>query len=288
MARIRVGTAGWVFEPWRDNFYPPGLKQKDELAYASRHLTAIEINGTFYSNQKPASFLAWAGQAPEDFVFSVKGHQRVTHILRLKAAETAVANFLASGVLALGRRLGPIIWQLPPNMKYDAERLESFLSILPQDPDAAAAMAREHDDQLKSPPHTQVDGIERIRHAIEVRHESFRTPELVALLRRYNVALVTADTAEWPWQDLTADFAYLRLQGPPGGSAYSPAERDAWADRLQAVAEGGTPEAAHLIAPETPKAVARDVYAFFVSTDKENAPHNAMAVQARLGIATAA
>lgn len=287
MAAIRVGTAGWVYEPWRGSFYPDGLKQKQELAYASRALTAIEINGTFYANQKSASFLAWAAETPESFRFSVKGHQRVTHILRLKNAETALANFFASGVLALGARLGPVVWQLPPNMTYDAGRLAEFLPLLPQSPEAAAALARKHDDTLKSEPYFETGGIARLCHAIEVRHESFAEQGFVDLLRAHNVALVTADTAEWRWQDLTADFAYLRLQGPPGGTAYSAGQRDAWADKLRALSQGSEAGPEDRIAPSIGDGAAREVYAFFVSTDKEHAPHNAMAVQQRLGIAPA-
>lgn len=281
MAEIRLGTAGWVFAPWRGSFFPKGLRQADELAYASRHLTSIEINGTFYGDQTPETFAKWAAQTPEDFVFSVKGNQRITHRQRLKNSEGAVADFLASGVLALGRRLGPIVWQLHPGMKYDPERLEAFLALLPQDPDAAARLAS---SSGRDGPHTDSSGVARIRHAMEVRHESFADPGFVAQLRRYNVALVTADSAQWPWRDVTADFAYLRLQGPPGGTAYAPAERDEWADRLLALSEGRAPDADRVISPENPAAAPRDVFAYFVSTDKEHAPHNALAVQERLGI----
>ena len=282
MASIRVGTAGWVYEPWRGTFYPQGLKQKEELSFAGRALTAIELNGTFYSNQKPESFQAWASQVPDDFVFPVKGHQRVTHILRLKNAKTAVANFLASGVLSLGARLGPLVWQLPPNMKFDAERLETFLAMLPRDPDAAARLASEHDDALKSAPFTSTTGISAIRHAIEARHESFADPAFIALLRQYGVAMVIADTADWPHQDLSADFVYARLQGPPTAPSYSAADLDDWAARFRHFAAGGQPEAAACLAPPGPAGAPRDVFAFFVSNDKEHAPHNAMAIIDRI------
>lgn len=287
MAAIRVGTAGWVYEPWRGSFYPEGLPQQAELAHASRALTAIEINGTFYANQKPASFRAWADQTPDGFRFAVKGHQRVTHILRLKNVETALANFFASGVLALGARLGPVVWQLPPNMKYEPERLAAFLALLPQTPEAAAALARRHDETLRSEPFFETVGVPRIRHALEVRHESFAVPDFIALLRAHNVAMVIADTAEWRWQDLTADFAYLRLQGPPDGQAYSAGQRDAWADKLRAFSQGSEAGPDDRIAALNGDGLAREVYAFFVSTDKERAPHNAMAVQHRLGIVPA-
>lgn len=284
--RIRLGIAGWNFAEWRGEFYPKGLTQRRELAYASRALGSIEINATFYSHQKPESFAAWAAETPEDFCFSVKGHQVVTHIKRLKDVAQPLANFFGSGVLALGPRLGPFVWQLPPNLTFDPERIETFLALLPRTvPDLAAMAARA--DGAKRPPYADATGVSAVRHALEVRHKSFAVPEFVGLLRRHNVALVTADTAEWPTLDVTADFAYLRLQGAPGAERYEPAERDAWADRLAALARGETPSGAPLLAP--PAAVTpRDVFAYFVSTDKVHAPGNAMAVMERLGLRPAA
>ncbi|HVX73860.1 MAG TPA: DUF72 domain-containing protein [Devosia sp.] len=256
---IRTGMAGWIFPDWRKGqFYPDGLKQKDELAFASRHVTAIEINSTFYQNQKPASFEAWAAQTPDDFVFTVKGHQVVTHIKRLKEVAQPVEFFFAS-VAALGRRLGAVCWQLPPNFKYDLERLEAFFKLLPRD----------------------------IRQAIEVRSKAFATPDLVALLKSHNIALVTADTADWPWLDQTADFTYCRLQGPPGGERYDGAGLDLWAGRLGALA-AGKPIDGQMIVPMAGKQPERDVFAYFVSTDKVHAPGNALAIQQRLGITPAA
>jgi len=257
--RIRTGMAGWIFPEWRKGqFYPEDLKQKDELHYASRHVTAIEINSTFYQNQKPTSFEAWAAQTPEDFVFTVKGHQAVTHIKRLKEVEQPVEFFFAS-VAALGKRLGAVCWQLPPNFKYDLERVEGFFKLLPRD----------------------------IRQALEVRSKQFATAEFVALLKTYNVALVTADTADFPYLDQTADFTYCRLQGPPGGDHYEGAQLDQWADRLKALSTGKTIEG-EMITPMSGKQPQRDVFAYFVSTDKSHAPGNAVAVQERLGIAPAA
>jgi uncharacterized protein YecE (DUF72 family) len=185
---IRTGMAGWIFPEWRHGqFYPEGLKQKEELAWASRHVTAIEINSTFYQNQKPASFESWAAQTPETFVFTVKGHQVVTHIKRLKEVEQPVELFFNS-IAALGKRLGAVCWQLPPNFKLDLMRIEAFFRLLPRD----------------------------IRQAIEVRSTAFANPEFVDLLRTHNVALAVADTAEWPYYDQTADFTYGRLQGAAG------------------------------------------------------------------------
>ena len=277
---IRTGTAGWVFAPWRGEFYPAGLTQKRELAYASAHLGAIEINSTFRALQKPQSFRNWAGQTPEGFVFSIKGPQLVTHIKRLKDVEAPLANFFASGPLALGTRLGPFIWQLPPNLSYDAERIENFLALLPKTPAEVAGFAGRHDDWMKEPA-TGTEGISAIRHAIEVRHASFANPDFIAQLRRHNVALVTADTAEWPTLDVTADFVYCRLQGAPGRDSYEKADLERWAKRLAAWAEGIAMTDGEFIA-EQPEAGPRDVFAFFVSNDKVRAPANAMAVAERL------
>jgi uncharacterized protein YecE (DUF72 family) len=251
--------AGWIFPEWRHGqFYPEGLKQKDELHWASRHVTAIEINSTFYQNQKPASFEAWAAQTPGNFVFTVKGHQAVTHIKRLKEVEQPV-EFFFNSIAALGKRLGAVCWQLPPNFKFDLARIEAFFKLLPR----------------------------HIRQAIEVRSAAFANPEFVDLLRAHNVALVTADTKDWPYYDQTADFTYCRLQGPPGAERYSASELDAWAGRIKALSEGKTIEGP-VIAAASGKAPQRDVFAYFVSTDKPNAPRNALAIQERLGITPAA
>ncbi|MEP7239787.1 MAG: DUF72 domain-containing protein [Devosia sp.] len=256
---IRTGMAGWIFEDWRKGkFYPEGLKQKEELHFASRAVTTIEINATFYRNQKRESFEAWAAETPEDFVFTVKGNQAVTHIKRLKEVEQPVELFFNS-VMALGKRLGAICWQLPPNIKYDLERVERFLALLPKE----------------------------IRQAIEVRSKAFATPEFVELLKAHNVALVTADTAEWPYIDQTADFTYCRLQGPPGGDHYDSTGLDKWADRFKSLAAGRA-ITGELVVPMASKQPQRDVFAFFVSMDKGNAPGNAMAIQQRLGIKPAA
>ena len=280
---IRLGTAGWVFEPWRKNYYPEGLKQKDELAYSSARLGNIEINATFYSHQKVSSFQNWASQTPPGFVFTVKGHQLVTHIKRLKDVELPLANFFASGVMALGGRLGPFCWQLPGNSSYDEARMEAFLGLLPQTPEALVALAGKS-DHAKNPPFLDASGIMRVRHAIEVRHKSFADPRFIAQLRAHNVALVVAVTADWPYADQTADFAYARLQGAPGKESYSPEERAQRAAWLRAWSEGATAAGPPLVAPARAEPADRDVFAFFVSTDKENAPHNARAVMATLGL----
>lgn len=282
--KIRLGIAGWVFAPWRGGiFYPADLKQKEELHYASRHLGVIEINATFRAMQKPASFRKWAAETPEDFRFSVKGHQAITHFKRLKDVDGPLATFLASGPLALGSRLGPFVWQLPPNLKYDRDRFEAFFNLLPKTPAAAAALAAKHDG-FKDP-HVSAEGVAAIQHAVEVRHESFANPEFISLCRDHNIALVTADTAEWPAMDATADFTYARLQGAPGAESYTPADLDLWAKRIDALASGKPVPDAKLVTKAEDKP--RDVFALFVSTDKEHAPQNAQAVMKRLGLTPA-
>src|SRR4051812_39100935 len=195
---VRIGISGWTYAPWRGTFFPEGLRQKEELSYASRQVTAIEINGTFYGLQKPDAFRRWASEVPDDFVFTVKGPRYITHILRARNAATPLANFLASGVLALGAKLGALLWQFPPNYAFDEGKLEAFLTLLPHDTAAAADVASRHDEKVEGSALTRTDAKRPLRHAIEIRNESFRTPRFVELLRRHDVALVCADTVDWP------------------------------------------------------------------------------------------
>ena len=256
--RIRTGMAGWVFPDWRNGqFYPQGLKQKEELGWASRRVTAIEINSTFYQLQKPESFEAWAAETPQDFVFTVKGHQKVTHIKRLKEIGEPLELFFRS-IEPLGKRLGAVCWQLPGNFKFDAARLEAFLQQLPLG----------------------------IRQAIEVRSPTFADPAFIELLAAHNVALVIADTADWPYVDQTADFSYCRLQGAPGKERYDSADLDRWAARFKALSEGKAIEGKTIVT-SADKQPQRDVFAYFVATDKPNAPVNALGIQRRLGITAA-
>ena len=264
---IRTGTAGWVFEPWRGTFFPEGLVQKKELAYASSRLGTIEINATFRANQKPESFAKWAGEAREGFVFSIKGPQLVTHIKRLKNCEQELANFFASGPLALGPKLGPFVWQLPPNVSYNRDVLSAFLKLLPSSTADYVALAGKADERLKSVPFLGADGVGPIRHAIEMRNASFDVPEVNALLAEHNVARVIADTAENPARELTADFAYCRLQGPPRGDGYQAADIAEWAATAK-----------------TWSAEGKDVFAYFVHEDKLHAPANAIALREAAGI----
>lgn len=232
----RVGTSGWRYSGWRGDFYPTGLVQRRELEYLSGQLNSVEINGSFYSLQSPASYRRWRDETPPDFVFSVKGGRYLTHMLRLRGIETALANFFASGVLALGDKLGPVLWQLPERFAFDAELFDAFFSVLPRTVSDAAQLARRHDEKVKSVGIPDEPTAARIRYALEVRHESFATPESLRLLRRHNVALVAADTAgRWPLiVERTADFGYARLHGPErlyfGG--YSPAQLHDWEHQL--------------------------------------------------------
>lgn len=278
---IRIGVSGWTYAPWRGHFYPKGVRQKDELAYAATQFPALEVNGTFYGLQKPPVFDAWAAAVSSGFVFAVKGPRFITHVRRLREIEAPLANFFASGPLRLGDRLGPFLWQFPPNFRFDAAQLGHFLELLPRDTTKAAALARRHDARIRA-----VDDAapapRPLRHAIEIRHDSFRDPGFVALLRAHNVALVCADTVEWPrLMDLTADFAYVRLHGSEElyRSRYKPAVRRRWAARVAAWATGETMTDGDFIAPEDPTApMKRDVFVFFDNTDKLHAPDDAHAL----------
>jgi uncharacterized protein YecE (DUF72 family) len=260
---IRIGVGGWTFEPWRGVFYPASVKQKDELAYASRHLTAIEINGTYYSTFKPDSWRKWRNETPDGFVFTVKGSRFTTNRRELAGAGESLERFFAQGMEELGERLGPILWQLPNTKKFDPDDLDGFLSLLPK--------------SLGGRP---------LRHALEVRHASFLTPDYPALLRKHGVANVYARHATYPEiADLAADFVYARLQTGEDSveTAYPPAELDAWAARLKTWAEGGAPDGLPILdpshaAPKTP----RDVFVFIIHEGKVRAPAGAMALIERV------
>src|SRR5690606_12760184 len=173
---IRIGVSGWTYAGWRGQFYPPGLPRRRELAYAAAHFNALEINGTFYGMQRPAAFLAWAAAVPDDFVFAVKGSRYITHMLKLRGIEAALANFFASGPLALGEKLGPLLWQFPPMLPFDSARFEAFFRLLPRDTLQAARLAERHDHRLKAPPFLDPGPGRPVRHAVEIRHEIFRDP----------------------------------------------------------------------------------------------------------------
>ena len=271
MAQIWVGTSGWRYPPWRGAFYPAGLAQRRELAYLSREVSSIEINGSFYSLQRPENYRLWAAETPDDFVFAVKGGRFITHLKQLREVRTPLANFFASGVLALGPKLGPLLWQLPPRMRFDADRLAAFLELLPRSTGAAARLATEHDQRLDGRAVTETDADRPLRHALEVRHESFRDPALLELLRVHDVALVVADSAGvWPYfEEVTAGFCYVRLHGADElyTSGYTQEALGCWATRARAWRDGG-----------------RDVHIYFDNDAKVFAPRDAIALRARLGM----
>ena len=212
---IRIGISGWRYSPWRGVFYPQALPQREELAYAARAFPTIEINGSFYSLQRPEYYDRWYRETPEQFIFSVKGPRFVTHMLKLRNVEPALANFFASGVANLREKLGPLLWQLPPMLGFDAARIDRFCALLPRDTDEAAALARRRNEKVRGRVRLAYGSNRPLRHAMEVRHPGFVDPLFVALLRKHRIALVVADTAgKWPLvEDVTADFVYLRLHG---------------------------------------------------------------------------
>jgi uncharacterized protein YecE (DUF72 family) len=269
---VRVGVSGWRYPHWRGAFYPRGLAQRRELAYLAERLPAVEVNASFYALGKPAWYASWAEQTPDGFLFAVKGSRYITHRKKLAGVETALANFLASGLLALGPKLGPILWQLPPSLGFHADRLASFLAHLPRSTAAAADLARRHDDRLAGRALTETDADRPLRHAVEVRHASFAVPEFAALLREHDVALVVADTAgRFPaLDDVTSDLVYVRLHGAAElyASGYSDAELDAWAARVERWSGDG-----------------HDVVVFFDNDAEGHAPRDALALAHRLGVA---
>ena len=289
MGKVYIGISGWRYPPWRGVFYPPKLTQARELEFASRAVRSIEINGSFYSLQRPESYAAWYAATPTGFIFSVKGNRYLTHIVRLRDIEKPLANVFASGVFNLREKLGPILWQFPPNFRYAPEQLEHFFSLLPHDTEQALALARKRDSVMKGRTRLAIDANRPIRHAMEIRHVSFIDASFVALLRKYRVALVVADTAgKWPYcEDVTSDFMYLRLHGDKElyASGYTEASLDRWAARIEAWSSGGEPTDAQRIAPgSSPAASGRDVYCYFDNDIKVRAPFDARRLIEKLGI----
>jgi uncharacterized protein YecE (DUF72 family) len=264
-----IGISGWIYQPWRGEFYPKGLPHRQELGYAASRLSSIEINGSFYSLQRPASYYRWAAETPPGFVFSVKGGRFITHMKKLRDVGTPLANFFASGVLALQDKLGPLLWQLPPTLPFDADRLADFFTALPRSTGEAAYLGRRHDQRLAGRAWTGVLEDRPLRHALEIRHDSYRTPAFPQLLRELGVALVVADTAgRWPQLfDVTADFVYVRLHGAQElyVSGYDEVDLAAWTDRIVNWTSSGL-----------------DVFVYFDNDVKVRAPYDAQALQAQL------
>jgi uncharacterized protein YecE (DUF72 family) len=250
---IRIGVSGWRYAPWRGNFYPPGLPQRQELEYAARCFPSIEINGSFYSLQRPASWQAWYEATPEHFQFAVKGPRYITHMLRLKQVQKPLANFFASGLFKLREKLGPILWQFPPNFAFDPERFANFLELLPRDLAEAAALARKRAAFMRGRVSLSTGANHPLRFALEVRHESFRDERFVRLLRKHEVALVLAETARrWPMlEDITADFLYVRLHGDKKlyRSGYSDKALTRWAERISTWSGGARDQGSRSATP---------------------------------------
>jgi uncharacterized protein YecE (DUF72 family) len=271
--RVRIGTSGWRYPRWRGSFYPKGLPQRRELEYLASRMDTVELNGSFYSLQRPTSYESWARQTPADFLFAVKGGRFITHLKKLVGVETALANFFGSGVLALGPKLGPVLWQLPAVLSFDAARLDAFLSQLPRTTAQAAALAVRHDARIEGLAWTTTDADRPIRHALEPRHPSFASEEALSVLRRHQVALVVADSAgKWPVFDAcTANFAYTRLHGDTElyTSGYSPDALRQWAARVDRWTGSG-----------------QDVYVYFDNDAAGHAPFDAIALAASVGAHT--
>lgn len=279
---IRVGVSGWTYAPWRGIFYPPGLRQSEELRYAAHQFRAVEVNGTFYGSLRPETFADWTQQVDAGFVFAVRAPRTITHVRRLRDVEAPVANFATSGLLRLGMHLGPILWQLPTNLRFDHALIEAFLRLLPRTTTEALGLGRKYDEEPRTP--AFADRRRPLRHAIEVRHESFHCPSFIELLKAYNVALVCIDSLARPrLMDVTADFIYWRMHGSGEfrASGYDNDALEIWAERFRTWASGGEPADAERIGPRSPRR-RRDVYVIFDNDMKLRAPANAMELVRRL------
>jgi uncharacterized protein YecE (DUF72 family) len=291
MARIRIGISGFRYKPWRGAFYPKALAQRAELQFAALHFPTIELNGSFYALQRPESYAHWYVQVPRGFVFAVKGGRFITHMKKLRDIDVALANFFASGVLALRDKLGPVLWQFPESMPADLDRFEAFFAKLPRDTSAAARLARGHDPRLAGRSLTQTDRKRRIRHAVEIRNPSCVTPEFMALLRRQRIGWVIADSAgRFPYaEDVTADFVYIRLHGDTAlyESGYSAQALARWAARIEHWRRGEQPPDSRRVCDShahAPQCGARDVYVFFDNDIKVHAPFDAIKLQRALAL----
>lgn len=277
-SKVEIGISGWTYEGWRGTFYPEKLAHKKELSFASSELPTIEINGTFYGLQRPESYERWYELTPPGFIFSVKANRYITHVKRLNDVEIPIANFFASGPLCLKEKLGPFLWQFPPSMKFDPDKFETFLKLLPKDFKQAAKLGAKN--TLKSDREfLEVEENFSLKHAVEVRHMSFLDPLFVELLRKYNVAIVFADTAgKWPYlEDVTSDFIYVRLHGDEElyVSGYDDKTLDFWSERILKWKAGLEPKDRLTMTDDHPKKIERDVFVYFDNDVKTRAPFDA-------------
>ncbi|MGE5639262.1 MAG: DUF72 domain-containing protein [Clostridia bacterium] len=272
---IRIGISGWRYEPWRGVFYPGGLAQRRELEFCGWHFPTVEINGSFYSLQRPEYYESWHDETPPGFVFAIKGSRYITHMLKLKGVERPLANFYASGILALRDKTGPFLWQFPPQFPYNEERLAAFFRLLPRDTEEALALARRRDARMKGRAYLRIDRHRALRHAVEIRHPSFMTERFVSLLRKHRIGLVVADTAgKWPKLfHVTANFVYVRLHGDIKiyTSGYSDGALSSWARRIRGWDRDG-----------------RDVYVYFDNDVKVRAPFDALNLMKKLRLSWSA
>jgi uncharacterized protein YecE (DUF72 family) len=274
------------------SFYPKGFAQRRELEFASRTLNSIEINGSFYSLQRPESYRRWRPETPDNFIFGVKGGRFITHMKKLREIESPLANFFACGILALEEKLDPILWQFPPNFGWNPQRFRDFFKLLPRTTKEAAALGKQHDSKLKTRAWLKTERERPIRYCVEIRHSSFLVREFFDLLREFNVAFVFADTAgKWPYaEDLTSDFVYCRLHGDTQlySSAYSGNTLDWWAARLKLWREGAQPDDARLIAPSRKKESRHDIFVYFDNDAKVHPPFDAQQLAQRMNADRAA
>ncbi|SDS56202.1 Uncharacterized conserved protein YecE, DUF72 family [Halopseudomonas litoralis] len=276
---IRIGISGWRYEPWRGDFYPEGLVQRRELEYASRTVSSIEINGSFYALQTPERYINWGDATPDDFVFSVKAPRYITHIKRLRELTEPLANFFASGPLQLEHKLGAFLWQFPPSFKYDPALFAELFERLPCTFGEAEKCAAGSPRVVEQPSLTTAADT-RLRHAVEIRHQSFMQEDFIELLRKHRIALVVADTAgKWPLiEELTAEFMYLRLHGDKElySSGYDEAALSDWARRIRAWSKGQQPKDARRLSDhEDSSTASRDIYCYFDNDIKVRAPYDA-------------
>lgn len=285
MSKIRTGVSGWSHEGWGGDYFPADLAHRRRLAFLSERMDSVEANGTFYSLLSPAAYRRWYEETARGFLIAVKGSRFITHNKKLTDARGALANYFASGVLALREKVGPLLWQLSKRHRFRRERLEPFLAMLPRDTESAARLARDHDDRVDEP-YLDVDANHRLRHVVEARHESFFTDEAVRVLRDAGVALAISHAGDWPMsEELTAGFVYIRLHGAPNtySSGYDARALDEWARKIYAWSRGARPEGVRTITGRAPpKRKERDVYVYFDNDGAGRAPHDALALAERV------